>query len=1267
MTSEPDERDVEALRARCRAAEERLERLRWEITVARETLPAGAGAEDRTADAERPPSTPAAAVGGLALYAELERHRRMLADMQASTSWRITRPLRALKRLLRPDGAEPAAPTPPAAPSVAVRTTPEWRPDAAAVDGPANPFVPAASTGAGDHARYAGKKVAVLAPVSPDGSSGGAERLYAGLAAALGAFGCDVELIEIAVHETSFETIQDAYRTFESLDLRRFDCVVSTKAPSYAVFHPNHVVYLVHTVRAFYDMFDAAAADPERVAQRAWIHRADGHAIGRARARFAIGAEVAGRLSAVNGLAAGVLHPGLDPAGLHLSGHGDYFFLPGRLHPWKRVDLAIRAVRASRLPMKLVIAGDGESEAALHALAAGDPRIVFLGRVPDDVLRGHYAACLAVPFLPLREDYGYVAIEAFASAKAVVTCADSGEPARIVTDGVDGLVVAPEVDAVRRALERLWEDRDLALALGRAARETARRFGWRHVAETLLAAAFDADIPEAPEIARKRVAVLDMQPITPAVGGGRVRLLGLYRDPGPDFAVRYVGSFDWPGEPGRTVRLSDTLTETLVPLSEAHHAAARAASAEAGGKVVIDALFGEQAQLSPAYVAVALEAIAWAEIVVFSHPWVAPLVPPDRLDGKLVVYDAQNCEGRLKAQVFDGGDPRQRAVIDCVTRAEASLGARADLVIACSEADRAAFVDDYGWPREKIAIVPNGAFVRDTAPAEGEGRRAARLALGIPDDLVVAFFLGSDYPPNVAAAAFVAGPLAADVPDVLFVIGGGCGDRIASSAPNCRVVGSLSEEARRAWLLAADIALNPMFAGSGTNVKMFDYMAHGLPVVATPGGARGIAARTEAGIVVAGAERFADEVEALAAHPPAFRQGLGRANRAWASRNFDWQAISAGLGQLLRGASAPAAPRAGLRVAHLSTTGLRCGIGEYTRNLIAALADDGALSLLLTASSAGEAPDLAALPQPALIAWRRDTIAGRHAEIGAGTLEAITAWDAGLLVVQFHPGFYARGDVEHVIRGALAAGIATRLVVHSFLADDAPLMRRLSAMGCVLFSHSPTEVKRAAALGVPLAHLPMPIAGAVPQPPKAPASGGPHIVANGFMRRHKGFRQLIAAMPAILRGHPGATLTLLAPPYPAPDSESERAACLRLVQALGLGAAVTVDGTFRDRPALLARIAAADLAVLPYEESNEGGSAAAGDCLAAGVPLIVSPAPIFDGVRDCSVTAEADPAAIAHAVLMLTTEPARRDDLRAAARRYRDAHTWAAAARRLVR
>ena len=87
-------------------------------------------------------------------------------------------------------------------------------------------------------------------------------------------------------------------------------------------------------------------------------------------------------------------------------------------------------------------------------------------------------------------------------------------------------------------------------------------------------------------------------------------------------------------------------------------------------------------------------------------------------------------------------------------------------------------------------------------------------------------------------------------------------------------------------------ALNPVTYGSGTNVKMLDYFAAGLPVVSTEAGARGLGVedgrhyfRCEAGAMEAAIAR------ALGAGDETLGRMTAEARRLVDER-FDWQAIA---------------------------------------------------------------------------------------------------------------------------------------------------------------------------------------------------------------------------------------------------------------------------------------------------------------------------------------------------------------------------------------
>jgi glycosyltransferase involved in cell wall biosynthesis/GT2 family glycosyltransferase len=755
---------------------------------------------------------------------------------------------------------------------------------------------------------YRDLKVAVVCCTQASGEIGGAERLYHGLLKALLEAGCDARIVSVPGDESTFEHIIDNYDYCRELDLSGFDLVISTKTPTFAINHPRHVLWLVHTARVFYDMFEEnfPGAGRELKEQRALIQKMDTELINGIPVRFTIGSEVSQRMMQYNGVDSSVIHPPLADNPFRQGPTGDYFFVPGRLHPWKRLDLLIEAVKLSQLPLKLKIAGTGEAEDALKALAAGDTRIEFLGRISDEELVSLYADALAVPFVPQREDYGYITIEAFSSGKPVVTCSDSGEPAQLVVDGVNGIVCEPNSRALCTALEHLHQDPKQAARLGAEGKRIVDQMTWQGVVQELLDAGLAIEIPAQEETNSSQqaaVTVLDMQPIDPPVGGGRLRLLGLYHQLGPDFETRYVGSFDWEGEQYRRHMLSKTLEEIDIPLSRAHHVAAAELADKCGGKVVIDLAFPQQLHLSPDYIEEAKSQIERADVVIFSHPWAYPPLAEFLKPGQFLVYDSHNVESFLRAQILDLDNPTELDLIHNIIKTEQQLCRDSDLVLACSTDDLKIFHRIYDLPTEKIKVVPNGVFAQKIVPPTPQERQAARKALGIDETGSFAIFLGSNYGPNIDAAHFIFDELAAILPSVTFVIAGGVGMAIAEgeSRANVIVTGFLQESEKLHWLQAVDMAINPMFGGSGTNIKMFDFMASGLPTISTEIGARGIDSPGGGAIQIASheAQSFAEQIDRIIKDPD-HRLQCSESARACVEQGYAWENISPELGRIVR-------------------------------------------------------------------------------------------------------------------------------------------------------------------------------------------------------------------------------------------------------------------------------------------------------------------------------------------------------------------------------
>jgi len=108
---------------------------------------------------------------------------------------------------------------------------------------------------------------------------------------------------------------------------------------------------------------------------------------------------------------------------------------------------------------------------------------------------------------------------------------------------------------------------------------------------------------------------------------------------------------------------------------------------------------------------------------------------------------------------------------------------------------------------------------------------------------------------------------------------------------NVLLLGEVDEITRNLCLQLADVALNPVEHGSGTNLKMLDFFAAGAPVVSTELGARGLGLAGETQCRIATIDAFPAAIEDVlgAGADAAARRAL--AARALVEREFDWQAI----------------------------------------------------------------------------------------------------------------------------------------------------------------------------------------------------------------------------------------------------------------------------------------------------------------------------------------------------------------------------------------
>lgn len=233
------------------------------------------------------------------------------------------------------------------------------------------------------------------------------------------------------------------------------------------------------------------------------------------------------------------------------------------------------------------------------------------------------------------------------------------------------------------------------------------------------------------------------------------------------------------------------------------------------------------------------ELVNLSDIIIFEGPWQYNLVK-DIIAQKFVVYDAHNVEYSLR----EGNKFQAKCRI-----IEGDLLDRADLVLAVTKRDAKTFRETYNVSESKLYFSPHVLHVSEV---EWKGSQSNHIV-----------FIGSIYSPNNSALVEIYN-LAKMFPEYTFDIIGSAKSSRRLKLKNIIHHGIVDEETKDKIMSNSFIAINPVLEGSGRNLKMMDYLAHGLPILSTQIGIRGFEEYDLSGIVnIIDIEKFGEAIKVM--------------------------------------------------------------------------------------------------------------------------------------------------------------------------------------------------------------------------------------------------------------------------------------------------------------------------------------------------------------------------------------------------------------------
>ena len=285
----------------------------------------------------------------------------------------------------------------------------------------------------------------------------------------------------------------------------------------------------------------------------------------------------------------------------------------------------------------------------------------------------------------------------------------------------------------------------------------------------------------------------------------------------------------------------------------------------------------------------------------------------------------------------------------------------------------------------------------------------------------------------------------------------------------------------------------------------------------------------------------------------------------------------------------------------ISTWGIRCGIATYSRFLVEQMGD------VVVMCQSGEGEVEGAIP-----CWKRDS------NFFGGIIAQIAGKGIDTVVIQHQPGLLRFSYLNELLLKLSEMEVKVFLTMHntrdrSLIFPSKRIEKVVEGLKTcsTVMVHSKSDVENLKNLGIednvvmiPHGIYPPPSNSAEALPVEGRVMG-----SFGFLLPHKGQLELVEVFERL----PGWDELLLLCATREGSGKME-AKMNSLIEKRGLAGRVRLVTDFLDDDVAIATLAKCELLVFPYQNTKESASGAVRMGVAAGVPLAVTPIPIFDDV-----------------------------------------------------
>jgi glycosyltransferase involved in cell wall biosynthesis len=420
-------------------------------------------------------------------------------------------------------------------------------------------------------------------------------------------------------------------------------------------------------------------------------------------------------------------------------------------------------------------------------------------------------------------------------------------------------------------LKNLIENEEMLRKLSRSARDHVKIFSWENIAEQTRN--YIDKILEKQESKRKKILVLNNFPISEPLSGGELRIHRIYTNLSKYYDICLLC---FSKDKNIHIRnITSQFKEISIPKTKEHLEKNIEFRHYVAVDDIVDYIMASKNEiLSKCFDNVYRN----QDILIFSHPYMSSLLR-DKYH-PCVVYESHNVEYNLKRNILKK-HPKYEFLIQKVKEAEGFIIDKSNYVICVSKDDLQGLKD---MGASNLNVVQNGTDIESNYLDDFSRKNIKSILKNRP--FVV--FIGSGHPPNRDALNFIVNELSNTLPDVVFgIIGDVCYSIPNIDRKNVILFGRMDNVTKNIILELADIAINPMTSGSGSNLKMAEFFAHKIPTITTKIGGRGYDIINYKQAIICDIEAFQDEIKNLYANQ-SLRDEISRRAYQYAKEELDW-------------------------------------------------------------------------------------------------------------------------------------------------------------------------------------------------------------------------------------------------------------------------------------------------------------------------------------------------------------------------------------------